>query len=151
MLDHVFFVRHEHFQNWGSAGKKYSLSSTSKLQLHKGFKVSRNPCLILCSFKRLKHRRNLARYLASSGSLTLNIDFLLGLIKEGILFLKTAIDSEFCISGACCDHSDRKFGKKIWNNQFCNWKKAPLSLAYVIKAFTRWYNIKKVLTALSWR
>ena len=92
------------FKIEGAQEKKCSLPSTSKLQLHKGFKVSRNPCLILCSFKRLKHRRNLARYLASSGSLTLNIDFLLGLIKEGILFLKTAIDSEFCISGAGCDH-----------------------------------------------
>ena len=31
--------------------KKCSLFSTSKLQLHKGFKVSRKPCLNLCSFK----------------------------------------------------------------------------------------------------
>ena len=90
--------------------KKCSLSSTSKLQLHKGFKVS-------CSFKWLKRRRNLVKYLTSSGSLTLNIDLLLGLIKERSLLLKTTIDSEFCISGASCDHSDREFGKKKYLKQ----------------------------------
>ena len=82
--------------------KKCSLSSTSKLQLHKGFKVSRKPCLNLCSFKWLKRRRNLVKYLTPSGSLTLNIDLLLGLIKERKLLLKTTIDSKFCISGASC-------------------------------------------------
>ena len=104
------------FQNWGSAGK-YIQSSTSKLQLHKGFKVSRKPCLNLCSFKWLKRRRNLVKYLTPSGSLTLNIDLLLGLIKERSLLLKTTIDSEFCISGASCDHSDREFGKKEYLKQ----------------------------------
>ena len=92
--------------------KKCSLSSASKLQLHKGFKVSRKPCLNLCSFRWLKRRRHLVRYLIPSGSLTLNIDLLLGLIKERSLFLRTAIYFEFCISGASCDHSDREFGKK---------------------------------------
>ena len=92
--------------------KKCSLSSTSKQQLHKGFKVFRKPCLKLCLFKWLKCRRNLVRYLTPSGSLTLNIDLLLGLMKERSLFLKTTIDSEFCISGPSCDHSDREFGKK---------------------------------------
>ena len=47
--------------------KKCSFSSTSKLQLHKGFKVSRKPCLNLCSFKWLKQRLNLVRYLTPSG------------------------------------------------------------------------------------
>ena len=41
------------------------------------------------------------------------MDLLLGLIKERSLFLKTAIDFEFCISGASCDHSDREFSKNI--------------------------------------
>ena len=92
--------------------KKCSLSSTSKLQLHKGFKESRKPCLNLCSFKWLKRRRNLFRYLPPSGSLALNIGLLLGLIEKRSFFLKTTIDSKFCISGASCDHSDREFGKK---------------------------------------
>ena len=41
----------------------------------------------------------------------MNIDILLGLIKERSLLLKTAIGFEFCISGESCDHSDREFGK----------------------------------------
>ena len=92
--------------------KKCSLSSTSKLQLRKGFKVSRKPCLNLCSFKWLKQRCNLVKYLTPSGSLTLNIDLLLGLINERSLLLKTTIDSKFYISGTSYDHSDREFGKK---------------------------------------
>ena len=92
------------------------LSSTSKLQMHKG-SVSGKPCLNLCSFKWLKRRHNLVRYLKPSGSLTLNIDLLLGLIKDGSLFLKTAIEFEFCISGASCNHSDREFGKKEYLKQ----------------------------------
>ena len=87
--------------------KNFSLTSISKLQLHKRFKVSRKQCLNLCSFKWLKRRGNLVKYLAPTGSLTLNIDLLLGLIKDRSLLLKTAIDSEFGISGASCDHSDR--------------------------------------------
>ena len=97
--------------------KKCSLSSTSKLELHNGFKVSRKPCPKLCSFKWLKWRRNLIRYLTTSGSLTLNTDLFLALIKDRSLFLKTAIDFEFCISGASCDHSDKKFGKKEYLKQ----------------------------------
>ena len=54
--------------------KKCSLSSTFKLQLHEEFKVSRKPYLNLCSFKWLKRRRNLVKYLTPSESLTLNID-----------------------------------------------------------------------------
>ena len=129
--------------------KKCSLSSISKLQLHKGFKVSRKPCLNLCSFKWLKRRRNLVKYLTPSGSLTLNIDLLLGLIKERSLLLKAAIDSEFCISGASCDHSDREFGKKKYLKQSVLQLKKGLFLACIIKAFTRWYNIEKVLRAFS--
>ena len=49
--------------------------------------------------------------------MTLNIDLLLGLIKERSLFLKTAIDFKFCISGASCDHLDREFGKKEYLKQ----------------------------------
>ena len=97
--------------------KKCSLSSISKLQLRKWFKVSRNPCLNLCSFKWLKRRRNLVQYLTPLGSLTLNIDLLLGLIKKRSLLLKAAIDSEFYISGTSCDHSDREFGKKEYMKQ----------------------------------
>ena len=97
--------------------KKSSLSSTSKLQLHKGFKVSRKPYLNLCSFQWLKRRRNLVKYLTPSGSLTLNIDLLLGLIKERSLLLKTTIDSKVFISGASCDHSDRKFDKREYLRQ----------------------------------
>ena len=66
--------------------EKCSLSSTSKLELHEGFKVSRKRCLNLCSSKWLKRRRNIVRYLTPSGSLTLNIDLLLGLIKEKFVF-----------------------------------------------------------------
>ena len=69
------------------------------------------------SFKLLKRRRNLVKYLTPSGSLTLNIDLLLGLIKERSLFLKTTVDSEFCISGASCDHSGREFEKKEYLKQ----------------------------------
>ena len=83
--------------------KKCLLSSTFELQLHKGFKVSRKPFLNLCSFRWLKRRRDVVKYLTLSGSLPLNI----GHIKERSLLLKTAIDSEFC------DHSDRtESGKK---------------------------------------
>ena len=128
--------------------KKCSLSSTSKVQLHKGFKVSRKPCLNLCSYKWLKWRRNLVRYLTASGSLKYNIDLLLCLIKERSLLLKTTIDFQFCISGASCDHSYREFGKRILKQSILQLKKF---LACVIKAFTRWYNIGKVLKALSWQ
>ena len=44
--------------------------------------------------------------------MALNIDLLLGLIKEQSLLLKTALDFEFCISDASCDNSDREFGKE---------------------------------------
>ena len=81
--------------------KKCLLSSTFKLQLHKGFEVSRKPCLNLCSFKWLKRRRNL----------------LIDLIKERSLLLKTSTDFKFCISGASCNHSDRKFWKKEYLKQ----------------------------------
>ena len=91
---------------------KCFLSSTSKLQLHERFKVSRKPCLNLCSFEWLKRRRNLVKYLTPSGSLALNIDLLLGHIKKRNLLLETAIDPEFWISGASCDHTDREFAKK---------------------------------------
>ena len=70
------------FPKFRQCRKKCSLSSTSKLQLHKGFKVSRKRCLNLCSFKWLKLRCNLVEYLTPSESVTLNIDHLLGLIKE---------------------------------------------------------------------
>ena len=135
----------QHFQKLRQRRKKCSLSSTSKLQLHKGFKASRKPCLNLCSFKWLKRIGNLVRYLTPSGSLTLNIDILLGLVKERSLFLKTAIDFEFCISAASCDHSDREFGKKrIFEAISSAIEKRSLFLAYVMKTFTRWYNIEKV-------
>ena len=97
--------------------KKCSLSSISKLQLHKGFKVFRKLCLNLRSFRWLKQGCNLVRYLTPSGSLSLNIDLFLGLIEERSLLLKTAIDSEFCISGANCSHSDRESGKKEYLKQ----------------------------------
>ena len=127
--------------------KKCSLSSTSKLQLHKRFKVSKKPCLNLCSFKWLKRRRNLVKYLTPSGSLTLNIDLLLGLIKETSLFLKTAIDSELCISGTNCDQSDRQFGKKEYLKQSVLQLNKGLCFLHVSYKmfhirFTRWYNIE---------
>ena len=104
------------------------------------------------SFKLLKRRRNLVKYLTPSGSLTLNIDLLLGLIKERSLFLKTTVDSEFCISGASCDHSGREFEKKrIFETVSSAIEKRFLFVAYIIKPFTRWYNIEKVLRALSWQ
>ena len=105
------------FSKFRQRRKKCSLSSNSKLQLHKGFKVSRKPCVNLYLFNWLKRRRNLAKYLTPSGSFTMNIDLLLGLIKERSLLLKTTIDSEFCISGESCDHSDRKSGKKEYLKQ----------------------------------
>ena len=100
------------FQNWGSAGK-YIQSSTSKLQLHKGFKVSRKPCLNLCSFKCLKSCSVFNTFRV------INIEYrlLLDLIKERSLLLKTTIYSEFCISGTSCDHSDTEFGKKEYLKQ----------------------------------
>ena len=82
--------------------------------------------LNLCSFEWLKRRPNLVTYLSPLGSLILSIDLLLGLIKEGSLFLKTPIDFEFCISGASCDHSDREFGRKEYLKQSCNWKKVSV-------------------------
>ena len=105
------------FSHLRQSRKKYSLSSTSKLQLDKELKVSTRPCLNLRSFKWLKRRCNLVRYLTPSGSFTLNIDLLLGLIKERSLFLNTALDSECCVSHASCDHSDREFGKKEYLKQ----------------------------------
>ena len=105
------------FSKLGQHRKKSSLSSTSKMLLHKGFKVSRKPCLNMCSFKWLKGRLNLVRYLTPLGSLNLTIDLLLGLIKEIILFLKTAMDLNFFISGASCKHSDRGIGKKEYLKQ----------------------------------
>ena len=95
------------------------------------FRISRKPYLNLCSFNWLKRRRNLVKYLTPSGSLTLNIDLLLGLIKERSLLLKTTIDSEFCISGASCDHSDREFGKKEYLKQsVLQLKKVSVSCVY---------------------
>ena len=116
--------------------KKCSLSSTSKLQLHKGFKVSRKPCLNLCSFKWLKRRRNLVKYLTPSGSLTLNIGLLLGVTKETSLLLKTTIDSELCISGVSCDHSDREIGKNEYLKQsVLQFKKRSLFPPFTTKTF----------------
>ena len=68
-------------------------------------------------FMWLKRRRNLVQYLTPLGSLKLNIDLLLGLIKKRSLLLKAVIDSEFYISGTSCDHSDREFGKKEYMKQ----------------------------------
>ena len=81
------------------------------------FKISRKRCLNLCSLKWLKRRHNLVRYLTPSGSLTLSIYLLLGLIKKRSLLFKTAIDSEFSISCTSCDQSDREFGKKEYLQQ----------------------------------
>ena len=58
--------------------------------------------------KWLKRRRNLFQ-IFNIGSLILNMDPLLDLIKEISLFLKTAIDFEFCISAGSCDRLDREF------------------------------------------
>ena len=144
MLDISMKREFRAFSNLRQRRKKCSFSSNSKLQLHTGFKVSRKPCLNLCSFKWLKRRRNLVRYLTPSGLLTLNIDLLLGLIKERSLFLKTAIVFEFCISGAYCDHSDRDFGKKECFKQSALQSKKGLCFLCVIKAFTRQYNIEQL-------
>ena len=131
--------------------QKCSLSSTSKLQLRRGFKVSWKPCLNLSSFKWLKWRHNLVKYLKPSGSLIFNIDLLLGLIKERSLLLKTTIDFKFCISGASYNHSDSEFGKKEYLKQSVLQSKKGLFLVCIIKAFTIWCNIGKVLRALSWQ
>ena len=78
-----------------------------------------------------------------------NIDLLLGLIKERSLLLKTTIDSKFCISGTSYNHSDRKFGKKEYLKQsVLQSKKVSVSCVY-LKPFTSWYNIEKVLRALN--
>ena len=77
--------------------KKCSLSSASKMQLRKGFKVSRKPCLNFCS--------NLVKYLIPSGSLTLNIDALLDLIKERSLLLQVAtVQIENLVFASCLYH-----------------------------------------------
>ena len=77
----------------------------------------------------MKQRSNLVLYLTPSGSLTLNINLLLGLIKERSLLLKTKIDSEFCISGASCDHPDREFGKNEYlKKSVIQLKKGPCFL-----------------------
>ena len=125
------------FSKFRQLRKKCSLSSISKLQLNKGFKVSRKVCLNLCSFKWLKRTHNLVEYSTPSGSLTLS------------LLLKAAVDFEFCISGASCDHSDKEFGKKEYLKQSVLQLKKDLFLACIIKAFTRWYNIEEVLRVLS--
>ena len=67
------------------------------MQLHKGFKVSRKPCLDMCSFKWLQRRLNLGMYLTPLGS--------------------TAIDFNFFISGASCKHLDKEFGIKEYLKQ----------------------------------
>ena len=115
--------------------------------LHKRFKISRKPCLNLRSFKWLKRRHNLVWYLTPSGSLTLNIDLLLGLIKERSLLLKTTVDSEFRISGVSCDHSDREFGKKEYLKQSVLQLNKGLCFLHVSYKmfyirFIRWYNIE---------
>ena len=134
--------------------KKCSLSSTSKLQLHKGFKISRQPCLNLCSFKWLKHRRNLVKYLTPSGSLTLNISFTRSYKREKFAFenysrLQNTI--EFCISGESCDYSDREFEKKGYLKQSVLQLKKGLCFLRVSEnlSLDGWYNIEKVLRALS--
>ena len=72
-----------------------------------------------------------SQVLTPSGSLALNIDLLLGLIKKRSLLLKAAIDSEFCISGASCDHSDIEFGKKKYLKQsVLQLKKVSASCVY---------------------
>ena len=117
----------EHFQNWGSAGKRGSLSSTSKLQLRKGFKVSRKQCLNLCSFKWLQRGRNLVRYLTPTGSLILNIDLLLGLIKK-VCFWKLQLTPSFIfLAQVATIQRENLERKNIWNNQFCNCKTVPVS------------------------
>ena len=117
--------------------KKIPLSSTSKLQLHEEFKVSKKPCLNLCSCKWLKQRCNLVKkYLTPSGSLTLNIGLLLGVTKETSLLLKTTIDSELCISGVSCDHSDREIGKNEYLKQsVLQFKKRSLFPPFTTKTF----------------
>ena len=130
-----------------AAQKKMFTVFNLQTALHKRFKISRKPCLNLCSFKWLKRRHNLVWYLTPSGSLTLNIDLLLGLIKETSLFLKTAIDSEFCISGTNCDQSDRQFGKKEYLKQSVLQLNKGLCFLHVSYKmfhirFTRWYNIE---------
>ena len=80
----------------------------------------------------------------------MNIDLLLGLIKEKSLLLKTKIDFEFYISGTSCDHSDREFGKREYLKQsVLQLKKRSLFLACIIKPFNRLYNIGKELRAFS--
>ena len=91
--------------------KKCSLSSTSKLQLHKGFKVSRKPCLNLCSFKWLKRRRNLVRHLTPSGSFTLNI-YARSYKREKFVFENCSWLRVLFLA-----HSDREFGKKEYLRQ----------------------------------
>ena len=131
--------------------KKCWLSLTSKLQLHERFKVFRKPCLILRSFKWFKRRYNLVMHLKHSESLTLNIDLLLGLIKVRSLFLKTARDFTFCISGASWNHADRLFGNKEYLRLSVLQLKEGVCFLHVSKVFTRCYMIEMVLRALNWQ
>ena len=91
--------------------KNNHLSSTFKLQLHKGFKVSRRPCLNLCSFKWMKRRRNLVRHLTPSGSFTLNI--------HARPYKREKFVFENCswLRVLFLAHSDREFGKKEYLRQ----------------------------------
>ena len=139
------------FPKFRQCRKKCSLSSTSKLQLHKGFKVSRKRCLNLCSFKWLKLRCNLVEYLTPSESVTLNIDHLLGLIKE-----KFAIENYNRLQVLYFWRKLQLFRQRNWKERIFETissviVKSSLFFARIRKAFTRWYDIEKLRRAFELR
>ena len=119
------------FSKFRQHRKKCLLSPSSKLHVHKGFEVSRKSCLNLCSFRWLKRRRNLVRYLTTSGSLTLNIDLLLGLLNY-----KFAFENCNWFQVLYFWRKLQPFSQKIWKERIFE----TMNSVCVVKAFTRWFN-----------
>ena len=127
--------------------KNCSLSSTSKLQLPKRFKVSRDPCLNFCLFKWQKQRLNLFNTFSVIGIEYRS--FARAYKREKFVF-------ESCnrLRVLYLWHKLRPLRPRIQEERMFKkirsaTEKRSLLFACVIKAFTRWYNIENLLRALS--
>ena len=94
----ISFMRPLHiWVKLGQRRKKWETDSSSVLQEHIGFNVSKKPWVNLCLFRWLKPSLKRVRSLIPSSLVTSNILFWIGLIIFKSLLLKWFTDTEFWI------------------------------------------------------
>ena len=88
------------WEKWRQCRRQCIVSSVYKLEEHKGFKQSWKLCRNQCSLRWLKYNRKRVRNFNPIGSNILYKSLWIGQMKDRILILNIAIDSEFIIAAS---------------------------------------------------